>query len=126
MTSPSAEIALLDRDLARTGQPAKLRRSTWHAGTRVDDDVTVTAFVRDYAATELTGGVMQGDTKVTLSPSPIIARGWPANPPTDGTDPLVPIPGDTVIIAGRARTVVAPAPKYLQGVLVRIDLQVRG
>lgn len=124
--TPTQRIAKLDAHLARSGEWVTIRRSIWIGGVRSDDEVNVLAFVRGYDAAELSGGIVQGDTKVTISPSGIIAGNWPADRPSDGLDHRVPAPGDTIVIKGRARNIESPAPKYVAGELVRIDLQVRG
>ena len=115
-------IASLDRQLAAHGQDITLRR----VGSP-NVDATVRAFVREYKARELTEEVVQGDTEVVVSPTSVLAASWPgALAQSDGTDIRVPRKGDKVIIAGRLRTVQAPAPVYIGATLVRINLQVRG
>ncbi|GAB4071758.1 hypothetical protein KHC28_00395 [Ancylobacter sonchi] len=124
--TPLQARASLDRQLARHGANAILRRPVWTGGSSTGDDVTIRIAAQGFSPKELTGSVVQGDTKVILSPTQIIAAGWPSAPQVDGTDARVPIRGDKLVIAGRVRNIEAAAPIYLAGELVRIELQVRG
>ena len=81
----------------------------------------------------LVGGILQGDSKVTLSAAEIEAKGWPgpiasAEPPNERTnrDRRIPRKGDDVTIEGTVRNIEVATPYYLDGVLVRIELEVRG
>lgn len=125
--TPEESIAMLDRQLAAHGQDVTLRRLT---GTQlIPFDVVCRAFVRGYGPDELTGTIAQGDSLVILSPTEIEANDWPgpnSSATPDTSDRRVPRKGDKVVIAGRVRNVEAPAPIYLGGELVRINLQVRG
>lgn len=111
--TPTAAIAALDRQLAAHGQSVTLRRFTGVGSARTFTDATVRAFVRDYRPDELAGGIVQGDTVVTLSPTDVAAGGLPKI-------------GDKVVIDGRERTVQAAPPVRIAGMVVRINLQVRG
>lgn len=119
---PAREISRLDRSLAKRGSPVTLRRV---GSPNVDVDLPAQmTFGRDLTED---GGVSQNEFDVILSPTKIIEAGWPgALAQTDGTDPLVPRRNDRIIANGRSYTVTAPNPAYLNGVLVRIDLKVRG
>lgn len=81
--------------------------------------------LNDYRPEEIVGGIIQGDSRVILSPTQIIAGSW-GGTPADGTDGRVPVKNDHLIVAGRARVVQAAVPFYMDGQLVRIELQVRG
>lgn len=126
---PASTIAALDRSLAIAGEPATLRRTVGSAN-QADFDVAVTAHVRGYKGDELTGAIEQHDLKVIISPTEIIAAGWPGpssvHASEAGIDKRVPKRGDTVIIAGRTYNVESAAPMRMAGTLVRIELQVRG
>lgn len=111
--TPAQAIASLDATLAEHGQPVTLRR----LGSP-NVDVTLPAFVRGYQPNELVGGIVQGDTMVTISPTGIGT--WPSGASE------VPKKNDKVVIAGRLRNVEMPDPIYLAGTLVRVNLQVRG
>ncbi|MDQ0305332.1 hypothetical protein [Ancylobacter polymorphus] len=123
--SPEQALSALDRALAAHGQNATLRRYTGTGPSRTASDVTVRVRLDDYRPEELVGGIIQGDSRVILSPSQIIAASW-GGTPADGTDGRVPVKNDQIIVAGRARIVQAPVPFYIDGQLVRIELQVRG
>lgn len=126
--APAAMIARLDASLARRGEDVVLRRATLAAGNvLIPFDATVRGFVRGYEPAEITGTIIQGDTKVIVSPTDIDAAGWPG--PTVGTvvgDRRVPRKGDVVVVQGAPRQVQAAAPKYVMGTLVRIEIQARG
>ncbi|MBS7545114.1 hypothetical protein [Ancylobacter oerskovii] len=124
--TPAEIIADLDTALSHFGADAVLRRVTWAGGNSTNDDVTVRIQARGYTPRELTGNIVQGDTKVILSPTQLVAAGWPTVPQTDGTDARVPRKGDKLVIAGRVRNVEAAAPIYVGGELLRIEMQVRG
>ncbi len=118
MTTPQAWIASLDRTLAANGEDAILLSLTGF-------EAPVRAFVRQYLPHELAGGIIQGDSKVTLSPTDIDAAQWQSGAPTG--DPRVPVRGCKLILAGRERNIEAAGPPfYLAGVLARIELQIRG
>lgn len=118
--TPANAIAKLDAQLAVHGQTITLRRSG-----SPNVDVSLLAFVRGYEPRELNGGVVQGDSEVTISPTGI--GSWPgALAQSDGTDTKVPRKNDKVVIAGRVRNIEAPMPIYIGSTLVRVNLQVRG
>lgn len=118
--TPADAIAILDRQLAEHGQTITLRRNG-----SPNVDVSLSAFVRGYEPRELNGGVVQGDSEVTISPTGI--GSWPgALAQSDGSDTKVPRKNDKVLIAGRLRNIEASAPIYIGSTLVRINLQVRG
>lgn len=126
--SPSSMIADLDDALRDCGEDVVLRRNTLAGGNvLIPFDATVRGFVRGYDPTELTGTIIQGDTKVIVSPTDIDASGWPG--PSVGTvvgDRRVPRKNDIVLIQDSPRQVMAAAPKYVAGTLVRVEIQVRG
>lgn len=121
-------IARLDGSLARVGEDVVLRRNTLGpGGVQIPFDATVRAQVRGYEPAELTAAVIQGDSRVILSPTQIEQAGWPGATAAPVTgDRRVPRRGDVVLVQGTPRHVFAAAPKYVGGVLVRIELQVRG
>jgi hypothetical protein len=122
MASAAEHTARLDRSLARNGETVTLRRLTLGPGnTQVPFDCECGARVSAYQPHELVGGIVQGDSKVILSPTSLRARQWPG----PGLDPL-PRSGDRVGIGGRERNVQTVTPVYAGGGLVRIELLVRG
>jgi hypothetical protein len=112
--TPAQAIAMLDRQIAKHGQPVVLRRVVANAAAT---EATVSAFVRGYKPDELVAGIVQGDTLVTLSPTSV--AGTPFSP-------AVPRRGDKVLIDGRLRSVELADPVSIAGVMVRLNLQVRG
>lgn len=112
--TPQQAIAQLDRQLARNGQTVTLRRGS---AETPEATATVKAFVRGYKAEELVGDIDQTDSKVILSPTGLVAQGWPGG---------VPVKGDWITIDGEVRTVEAVGTVKLIDVVVRIELQVLG
>lgn len=123
--SPDQALSALDRALADHGQDATLRRLLGLGPSRTESDVTVRIRMDDYRPDEIVGGIVQGDSRVILSPSQIIAASW-GGTPADGTDGRVPAKNDHLIVAGRIRVVQAGVPFYMDGQLVRIELHVSG
>jgi hypothetical protein len=113
--SPEAAIAALDRALAATGEDIVLRRTT---GTKpaIPLDVGVRASVRGYRPEELVGGIIQGDSLVIVSPTEMKQRRWCWPPRAN----------DKAVIDEKVRNVVAVNGIKMKGVLVRIELTVRG
>ncbi|WP_371346471.1 hypothetical protein [Ancylobacter sp. IITR112] len=123
--TPTAALVALDRQLRLHGQNATLRRYVGTGPSRTASDVTVRVRLDAYLPEELVGGIIQGDSRAILSPTQIIAASW-GGTPVDGTDGRVPVKTDNLIVAGRARNILAATPFYMDGQLVRIELQVRG
>lgn len=119
------EVRELNSALAADGQDITLRRFSGTT-TRTNIDVQVRAFVRHYEAKELTPATVQGDTKIIMSPTEIIAAGWPGAEPPGAADARVPRRGDQVLVVGTPRQVQNAYPIYIDNDLVRIELQVRG
>lgn len=123
-----AALASLDNALARNGEDCVLQRLD---GTgNVAKAVTVRARVVLYRPQEISGSIIQGDSFVILSPTQIVAAQWPTSDASyadkSNGDKRVPRRDDRLIVQGRTRTVQAPIPYYVNGELVRIELQVRG
>lgn len=112
--TPSAAIAMLDRQLAEHGQDVVLRRPV-AGGTAIER--TARAFVRGYRPDELSGGIQQGDSLVTLSPSSI---------PAEFSAPARLRVNDRIKVSGRERNVQYVDPVEISGVLVRVNVLVRG
>lgn len=125
--TPAQAIAMLDRQLAANGEDVTLQR--WGGSPlAVQASCTVRAFVRGYRPNELIAGsgIIQGDTMATISPTQITAAGWPGDYADAVGDAQVPRQGDRLVVAGRTRVVQAAAPIYMNGTLVRVELQARG
>lgn len=107
--TPAAAIAALDRQIAAHGEDVFLRDQD--AADDGTGDMKRRAFVRGYKPDELAGGVQQGDSTAVLSPTGL------------GVDPKR-LGG--IIIGGRYRTIEVANPVRLNGVVVRVELWVRG
>lgn len=128
--TPVQAIAMLDRFLARDGEDITLQRPVGNNQSWVS--VSCRAAVRGFQPRDLTSApgaaIVIGDSKVILSPSQIDAAGWPGSPPpapAPAGDQRIPIKGDRMIIAGKTRQVKGAWPTYLNGTLVRLDVQVQ-
>lgn len=113
-------VADLDASLARRGEDVVLTRGVASATCR--------AFVLAYTPQEMIEGtgIQQGDSLVTISPTCLV--GWPTAGSGIGPtgDTRIPRRDDRVTIAGWDRAVISAEPRYVDGILVRINLQVRG
>jgi hypothetical protein len=129
MITPEELIADLDGSLGRRGENIILRRRDATDSPAVNIDVTVRARVMAFAPNELVGTISQTDSRVILSPTQIIAAGWPTGGSASvGYEPDTRLPktGDKAIIQGRPRTISFVKPIYDGGTLVRIELTVAG
>lgn len=106
--TPAELIADLDASLMRRGTLVQLRKSNSAEG-----QVSVPAKWRGYKPAEVIGLIQAGDTKVILSPTGLEEFGVP---PQNGF----------VVIDGKPRRIIVPTPIFDRGVLVRIELAVRG
>jgi len=120
VTQAEQEIADLDFSLAADGQTITLRRGA--------ASVDCAAFVRDLNPNPLVDTLIQQEFRVIISPTQIDAAVWPAGPdsPPAAVDPRIPIKGDTVMVAGRKRTVQGVLPIFVADVMVRIEMKVLG
>jgi hypothetical protein len=120
--SPDQARRMLDKFLARYGQPATLQRVAG-SNVAVAASISLQARVEDLTAIELNGadGLQLGDSRVILSATPLIQGNWPVK---NGSQ--VPVKGDRVIASGRTRTVLGPLQvRYINGELVRVELSIR-
>ncbi len=117
------ELSQLDEALAEDGEDFVLRRIVSDSPAYVD--VTCRGFIRGYTPAELTPTIIQGDGKIIMSPTQIIAADWPSASASD-LDTRVPRKNDKAIVQGKPRNIEAASPIYLANVLIRIELQVRG
>ena len=107
--SPEKAIAMLDRQLAAHGEDIDLRHMASGAAASTE---TVRAFVRGYKPDEVVGAIQQGDGKIAVSPTGLVA------PPKFNDK--------TVIGGSKVRNVQSVEEVRLAGVVVRYNLQVRG
>lgn len=126
MTIAQFEIEQLDLSLEVDGEDFVLRRVV-STSSPPNIDVTCRGFIRGYMAEELTTTIIQGDSKIIMSPTQITDSDWPyPSSPTGDLDTRVPRRGDKAIIQGKPRNIETASPIYLANALVRIELQVRG
>lgn len=118
--TPTAARAALDRQLARHGQSATLRRLS--APDLTATDVTIRVHIVDFKPQEILGGVglQTGDSRVIMSATEVEAAQWPS-----AAESRIPQKGDQIIVGGRTRTVLFAWPgPYVGGELVRIELAI--
>lgn len=120
MTQAELEIADLDYSLALDGTTITL--------TRGAASVVCAAFVRGLDRDDLVGSITQQEFKIIISPTQIDAAVWPAAPnsPAPSVDPRIPIKGDRITFAGRARAIQNVLPIFIGAILVRIEMKVLG
>lgn len=128
--TPDAVIAALDRQLARHGEDIVISRVVKRGGVNVTVSLTCRAFVQAVSADEIAGKITVDDLKVIISPTQIIAAGWPGADENivagNAVDQRIPKSSDKVLVQGRPREIKAPKPKLLDGVWVRSDMVVAG
>jgi len=107
--TPTQAIAMLDEQLADHGEDIALRHMAAGAAASTE---TVRAFVRGYKPDEVVGAMQQGDGKIAISPTGLVA------PPKFNDK--------TVIGGSKVRNVQGVEEILLAGVIVRYNLQVRG
>ncbi|MCC0809190.1 hypothetical protein FPV16_23835 [Methylobacterium sp. W2] len=108
--TPSGAIAMLDRQIAAHGQPVTLKRLS----PAFSGDLRV--FFRGYKPDELAGGIQQGDSTAVLSPTGLSSISFPGLPKVN----------DKLTVSGRVRNIQAVEPVEIDGVLVRVNLWLRG
>lgn len=118
--TPEQAISMLDRQIAKNGQPVTLRRLP-------STDVDVSGLVRSNTATELIAGLVQGESLVIVSPTQINAAGWPGTQEAGKRDIRVPSKnrGDIVVVNNEQRAVQNANAFYIGDTLVRIEITVK-
>lgn len=128
--SPTEAIDALDRALAMAGEDIVINRVVRRSGANVTVSVTCRAFVRAVSADEIAGKITVDDLQVIISPTQIVAAGWPGADeniqPGNLVDQRMPKSSDRVTVQGRPREIRAPRPKLVNGVWVRSDMVVAG
>jgi hypothetical protein len=119
--------AQLDRALATRGEDVVLQRRVKNSTPSVYSTLTCRAQLRGYEPHELIGGIVQGDSKVIMSPTAIIAdqagrKTWPGI----AGGGLYPVIGDYINARGRLRYVQSTDTIFENGEPIRIEAQVRG
>jgi hypothetical protein len=130
--SPEDCIAALDRAIAASGyEEITLRRIVGKGNSAQNIDVDCLAQVNAVSMEEIAAGIAQTDLNVVISPTQINRKQWPgghvpALPPFN-VDQRVPRENaDKVIVRQKLRTVGFVDPKFVGGVLVRINMRVTG
>ncbi len=116
MTEAEQDIADLDDEIARNGQDIILRRVVANAPAI---EKPFRAFVRGYRPAELVGGINQGETDITMSPTNLPVEFADADNTRLRRD-------DKITFDGRTRTVIAIEPVRVGPVLVRMNVTVIG
>jgi hypothetical protein len=124
-----AEIAALDAALARAGEDVVLRRVVKRSSVLVDADVTCRAAVRAVSAEQIVGRVTERSMTVILSPTQILAEGWPGVDEaviSSTIDQSLPKETDKAVVQGREREILTSKPVYVGGAWVRHEMVVQG
>lgn len=117
--TPVAEIAKLDRMLADRGTTMTLRRGSATVAVRV-------FLSRKPAADQLTAQQISQEQDFVMSPTEIVAAGWPGGDLSGFPDPRIPRKGDVLVTTRGPLTVQDAAGREIGGVLIRIDGKVKG
>jgi len=114
--SPAERIAALDRALARAGQAVQIQRP---GGPTDPTNFSATADCRAQVV-----GTGVGTSAIIVSPTDLLnSATWPeANPPEVG-DPLLPRKTDKIFVNGLQRTIQNVHPRYVDNVLIRVDIE---
>ncbi len=114
--SPAERIAGLDRALSRAGQAVQIQRP----GGSTDP----THFSATAECTAQVRGTGIGTSAIIVSPTDLTnSSTWPEqNPPAVG-DPLLPRKTDKIFVNGLQRTIENVHPRYVDNVLIRIDIE---
>jgi hypothetical protein len=128
MTTASLEKQRINRFLRIYGSGTGTLVRTVGTTNQSTYSVDVRAHVRLFLVNELNEMIVQGDSKVIMSASEIVASQWPGAQvqPVPDIDIRVPRRNDGFIWKGKRRNVEAAEPIYFDDQLVRIQLQVRG
>lgn len=127
----SRRLSQLNRWLARHGEPVTLRRPS---GDGAGNSVTMRAKVKGLTAEQLIGGITQQTYMVVLSPTPILADGWPHGTGTPqnseiikpGNPARLPNTNDVLLIHSKQRAIQRIVPTFEDGECVRIEMTVQG
>lgn len=129
--TPDDIIRELDASLRETGEDVYLRRSVGTA-PQVNVEVKIRAHVEAVNADDLVGEITQTASKLIFSPSEITRAQWPGGSRPDPvnvihpTDPRLPRNGDTILVQGLGRAIQLVKPRWVAGVLVRLEVIVKG
>ncbi|WP_416065414.1 hypothetical protein ACK9YZ_01310 [Rhizobium sp. ZK1] len=122
--TPEHAIVQLDDQLLKHGEDILLRR---RVSGGPDAEVTCRALVRGVKAEKIVGTITQLDLEVIISPTQILAAGWPGGgQPSVAVDPRLPKVTDFMVIKGRERQVKMSDPIFLHGQWIRCNLVVAG
>lgn len=130
MASADDCIAALDRAIAASGyEEITLRRVVGKGNTARNIDVPCLAQVNAVSLEEITAGIAQTDLNVVISPTQINRKQWPGGHvpllPPFNVDQRVPRENaDKVIVRQKLWVVNYVDPKFVGGILVRINMRV--
>ncbi|QXZ79660.1 hypothetical protein [Rhizobium sp. L51/94] len=123
MLTPEKIIADLDAFLLETGEDIVVRRVV----ANIKTDVACRARARGVSAKKVVGTIAATDLEVIISPTQILAAGWPGEAPQDGAaDPRIPRINDYVLVKGKQRQVKFSDPIFVGNEWVRCNLVVAG
>ena len=128
-------LSQLNRWLNRKGDTITLRRYFGTGPTRTNTDLTLVAKVKGLTEQQLIGNVAQQTFMVIMSPTPLIADGWPhVSSPAITPDQVVspsssarlPTTTDKVVVRGKERAISRVVPVFQEGLCLRIELTATG
>jgi hypothetical protein len=122
--TPAQAIAALDRQLAKHGEDIVLRRRTGEPPGETYSEVTCRARLDSIDNSQAPAGILLSQFSIIVSPTQINAALWPTP-----DEPRIPRENDTdevVFRSDNGRVITFCDPKFIDGVLVRLNLRCVG
>jgi hypothetical protein len=118
-------LAQLNRKIAREGEAVTLAKPVGTGPTQTFIYGTVPAIVKPMTEQQLVGAVAQLSFMIIMSPTYLVASGWPQQ-----TSPLppwrFPLLTDKIVLRGIQRAITRAVPIYIKAECVRIELLATG
>jgi hypothetical protein len=126
--TPDQTIKSLERQLKQHGLTVRLQRLSKGSPQTVEQEVVLRGFdtiSSEMRKSELVNAVSQNDKYIILSGKEITDSGFDSGA-IGSTDKRIPIKGNKAFFGGRLRNIEAASYKYMNDVLVRVEIQTRG
>lgn len=118
-------LAQINRKIAREGEAVTLSKPVGTGPTQTFIYGTVPAIVKPMTEQQLVGAVAQLSFMIIMSPTYLVASGWPQQ-----TSPLppwrFPLLTDKIVLRGIQRAITRAVPVYIKAECVRIELLATG
>jgi hypothetical protein len=118
-------LSQLNRRIAKEGEVVTMSKPVGTGQTQTFINSNMPAIVKPLTEKQLVGAVAQLSFMIILSPTTLIASGWPQQ-----TSPLppwrFPLLTDKIILRGQTRAITRAVPIYIKTECVRIELLATG